>query len=611
MDHSYVNHLTGEFPIQIAEEQLRVHHQSCWEDESSSQEQSSNFQQRQAHVHQEHSHCKEPLSIPSSHMNTGTMVMMTNDALYDKNYLTDDPGDGDEDVCMMEMDEILDNPLQDKIHPSINHHANSPFSPVSQQQGNFATLSPPTGSTSRRRSPCFGRHHHSIPSFHLLMEQQNRMSDIYVPSNSGSSNDILLQHHSSQSSPQTFSPSSDFDSSSPKPRMTMEEAIELKRYDVLHQNLSRQGHQQHYHSCNDSCDPNEEILFHKKRVYMTGLEYAVFQNDWKMAILFYIHAADPNYNCFDGRIIRHEHLQLGEGTGQTERHGDEGQGWGRHQAPPLLEAMRTRVTDNNDEDRDNNDESRPANAIHHIGRIRNDSNDDDDTYAHSQSSHAAILRHLSKTHDNRHIPIAGFEGLYKLLHSIHKFMNLDRDDCCEEFEYNRVEFNKTLSSLWLMEQSYSDRKVVYKHDSRIIERTRKALFDIGTGDIWRQEFCDMVYFLIQVMRRGGQGCRRQEYGHGCDYGYNHRYFNTYHCHQQYQVGYQFPHLTTSYQTNQIVTHRVAVDPTSSEDSTNRIPNEICLHIMEYLVDDLLSHTIWKALKHVSDSAATTNRNHCI
>jgi len=47
-------------------------------------------------------------------------------------------------------------------------------------------------------------------------------------------------------------------------------------------------------------DPNEEMQF--GQVYMTGLEYSVYSGDWKMAILFFVHSADPAYNCFDGTI---------------------------------------------------------------------------------------------------------------------------------------------------------------------------------------------------------------------------------------------------------------------------------------------------------------------
>jgi len=71
-------------------------------------------------------------------------------------------------------------------------------------------------------------------------------------------------------------------------------AMEHKRYDIINQNLSRTPGR-------DADDPNEEILFQK--VYMTGLEYSIYYHDWRMAILFYIHSADPVYNCFDGRII--------------------------------------------------------------------------------------------------------------------------------------------------------------------------------------------------------------------------------------------------------------------------------------------------------------------
>jgi len=75
----------------------------------------------------------------------------------------------------------------------------------------------------------------------------------------------------------------------------MSNAICQKRYDVIYEKLNRQPNGE---------DPNEEILF--QNVYMTGLEYSVYKHDWKMAIMFYTHAADPKYNCFDGRIVKDE-----------------------------------------------------------------------------------------------------------------------------------------------------------------------------------------------------------------------------------------------------------------------------------------------------------------
>ncbi len=74
----------------------------------------------------------------------------------------------------------------------------------------------------------------------------------------------------------------------------MREAIKAQRYDLVHSNLQ-----------NKICpiDPNEEIHF--DTVYMTGLEYAIYKGDWKMAILFFVNSADPAYNCFDGTILKY------------------------------------------------------------------------------------------------------------------------------------------------------------------------------------------------------------------------------------------------------------------------------------------------------------------
>ena len=60
----------------------------------------------------------------------------------------------------------------------------------------------------------------------------------------------------------------------------MRNAIEERRYDIVQFNLRRNIN-----------DPNEEIPF--QNVYMTGLEYSIYKGDWKMAILFFLHSADP------------------------------------------------------------------------------------------------------------------------------------------------------------------------------------------------------------------------------------------------------------------------------------------------------------------------------
>ena len=72
----------------------------------------------------------------------------------------------------------------------------------------------------------------------------------------------------------------------------MRDAIESRRYDLVHSNLrSKYGPN----------DPNEEIPF--QNVYMTGLEFSIYNCDWRMAVLFFVQSADPSYNCFDGTII--------------------------------------------------------------------------------------------------------------------------------------------------------------------------------------------------------------------------------------------------------------------------------------------------------------------
>jgi len=76
-------------------------------------------------------------------------------------------------------------------------------------------------------------------------------------------------------------------------------AIQKRRYDLVRSNLSQKRFPD---------DPNEEISF--SQVYMTGLEYSVYTSDWKMAILFFVHSADPSYNCFDGTIVEAEQSEI-------------------------------------------------------------------------------------------------------------------------------------------------------------------------------------------------------------------------------------------------------------------------------------------------------------
>jgi len=78
-------------------------------------------------------------------------------------------------------------------------------------------------------------------------------------------------------------------------KVSMSEAIQMRRYDLVRSNLSQKRF---------SDDPNEEIRI--SQVYMTGLEYSVYTSDWKMAILFFVQSADPSYNCFDGTIVEVE-----------------------------------------------------------------------------------------------------------------------------------------------------------------------------------------------------------------------------------------------------------------------------------------------------------------
>jgi hypothetical protein len=68
-------------------------------------------------------------------------------------------------------------------------------------------------------------------------------------------------------------------------------AVTDKNYDVVKKILSN----------NTNADPNLEINF-LGGVYMTALEFSVYNGDWKMTLLLFMNGADPSYNCFDGTI---------------------------------------------------------------------------------------------------------------------------------------------------------------------------------------------------------------------------------------------------------------------------------------------------------------------
>uniref|UniRef100_A0A7S3QIP6 Uncharacterized protein n=1 Tax=Chaetoceros debilis TaxID=122233 RepID=A0A7S3QIP6_9STRA len=303
-----------------------------------------------------------------------------------------------------------------------------------------------------------------------------------------------------------------------RPTMNLQQAIEQRRYDILHQQLSLT----HNHHQSGVGDPNEEHLFHDESSYMTGLEYAVFTHDWRMAILLYMHAADPKYNCFDGRIVAVEYDRV-EGNAR-QRPSLEPDPWGRNQA-------------------------RPHGNDSHIRRRRCRGRS---TITTSRAlSNAAFLHHLSKTEG--HVPISGFKGLYCLL-----------NPTLLEDHTNLVEYNKTMSSLWLMKQTYGKAKR-YTNEKDIIALTRSHLNQIGAIAVWRWNFCESVYFIIKCIRRMGRitdrNCLPSDLCRGRD-------------------------------------------DISWAQRVESVPNDICLCIMEYLVDDLLSHAIEEGLKFVSESAGS-------
>ena len=53
-----------------------------------------------------------------------------------------------------------------------------------------------------------------------------------------------------------------------------------------------------------------DCCIYSKIISLTGLEWALWKDDWKMATLFFVHGADPNHNAFDG-VVHTEGSYLG------------------------------------------------------------------------------------------------------------------------------------------------------------------------------------------------------------------------------------------------------------------------------------------------------------
>lgn len=78
-------------------------------------------------------------------------------------------------------------------------------------------------------------------------------------------------------------------------------AIKCQQYSTIREMLSK-----------NEFDPNTEIDF--GFMYMTALEFAIITCDWKMALLFFVHGADPYIVCCDGCLRLSENQTNDETT---------------------------------------------------------------------------------------------------------------------------------------------------------------------------------------------------------------------------------------------------------------------------------------------------------
>ena len=80
--------------------------------------------------------------------------------------------------------------------------------------------------------------------------------------------------------------------------------------------------------------------------------------------------------------------------------------------------------------------------------------------------------------------------------------------------------------------------------TEVIDRTKECMGQLNLNNIWNKEFCQRIYTICKCL------------------------------------------------------HRVE----RSNNDVGDIPHEICLNILDYVVDDILSFTIWKGLKFITDES---------
>ncbi len=215
---------------------------------------------------------------------------------------------------------------------------------------------------------------------------------------------------------------------------SMRDAIKNRKYDVVQSYL--QGKPYVY-------DPNEEIPF--LEVYMTGLEYSVYKGDWRMAILFFVNAADPSYNCFDGTIYEKS----------ADTNGEEN-------------------SDNSSEGRDVAPTVRTRSSRRQIISSRTH-----DAFSRSKSSE---LSRQGIEGSKRCNEIPGFDGLYCLVNP------------------NKGEAGKVRSSLWLMSRCYDPDLCPSKSMTEGVKLTKKHLVSIGAMNVWNYYFEKIVFTSLLCLR---------------------------------------------------------------------------------------------------------------
>ena len=110
------------------------------------------------------------------------------------------------------------------------------------------------------------------------------------------------------------------------------------------------------------------------------------------------------------------------------------------------------------------------------------------------------------------------------------------------------DLDKIMSSLWLMKQAHEIQESSAKKTMmETIACSRKHIFNIGYKDIWKTQFCTIIHTCLLCLR-----CCINN-----------------HCHQ------------------------------SSKSQRGKLPNDVSIHILEYIMDDLLCDVIQEVLRVIA------------